>query len=234
MSGVEIAQPRPAATVVLLRAGAGGGTPEVLMVRRHRGSSFMADAYVFPGGRVEAADGEGEAAFAVAAARELAEEANVVVDAATLVPFARWITPSAEGKRFDARFFVAAAPADQIARHDNLETVDSLWATPADVLARYERGELKLPPPTIRNLEDLAVHATVDAALAWARGRVVAPILPKLVPLDDTIAIVLPWDPEYAALPGEGIVIEPTHPVARPPSRFVLSEGRWWGRSPAV
>jgi len=228
----EVAEPRPAATVVLLRPGASG--PEVLMVRRHRGSSFMADAYVFPGGRVETSDGEGEAAFAVAAARELAEEAAITVDAATLVPFARWVTPSAEGKRFDARFFVAAAPADQVARHDSVETVDSLWATPADVLARYEAGTLKLPPPTIRNLEDLAAHATVDAALAWARGRQVAPILPKLVPLGDTLAIVLPWDPEYASLPGEGMVIEPTHPVARPPSRFVLSEGRWWGRSPTV
>jgi 8-oxo-dGTP pyrophosphatase MutT (NUDIX family) len=227
-----VVEPRPAATVVLLRAGAAG--PEVLMVRRHRGSSFMADAYVFPGGRVETSDGEGEAAFAVAAARELAEEANLVVDAATLVPFARWITPSAEGKRFDARFFVAPAPVDQIARHDSVETVDSLWATPADVLARYERGELKLPPPTIRNLEDLALHATVDAALAWARAREVAPILPKLVPLGDTLAIVLPWDPDYATLPGEGMVIEPTHQVARPPSRFVLSEGRWWGRAPTV
>jgi len=228
----EIAEPRPAATVVLLRPGASG--PEVLMVRRHRGSSFMADAYVFPGGRVETSDGEGEAAFAVAAARELAEEAAITVDAATLVPFARWITPSAEGKRFDARFFVAPAPLDQIARHDSVETVDSLWATPAEVLARYEAGALKLPPPTIRNLEDLAVHVTVDAALTWARGQKVAPILPKLVPLGDTLAIVLPWDPEYPALPGEGIVIEPTHPVARPPSRFVLSEGRWWGRSPTL
>jgi 8-oxo-dGTP pyrophosphatase MutT (NUDIX family) len=227
-----IVPPRPAATVVLLRAGAGG--PEVLMVRRHRGSSFMADAYVFPGGRVETSDGEGEPAFAVAAARELAEEANLTVDASTLVPFAHWITPSAEGKRFDARFFVAAAPVGQTARHDSVETVDHLWATPAEVLARYERGELKLPPPTIRNLEDLAQHPTVDAALAWARGCVVTPILPKLVPLGDTLAIVLPWDPDYSSLPGEGMVIEPTHPVARPPSRFVLSEGRWWGRSPSV
>ncbi|MCU1282297.1 MAG: hypothetical protein JWM53_5843 [bacterium] len=229
---VPIAPPRPAATVVLLQPGAGG--PEVLMVRRHRGSSFMADAYVFPGGRVEPSDGEGEAAFAVAAARELAEEANVTVDASTLVPFARWITPSAEGKRFDARFFVAAAPPGQTARHDNVETVDHLWATPAEVLARHERGELKLPPPTIRNLEDLARYATVDEALAWARAAVVTPILPKLVPLGDTLAIVLPWDPEYAALPGEGFVIDPTHAVARPPSRFILSEGRWWGRTPGV
>ncbi len=229
---VQVAAPRPAATVVLLQPGVGG--PEVLMVRRHRGSSFMADAYVFPGGRVEPSDGEGEAAFAVAAARELAEEAALTVDPASLVPFARWITPSAEGKRFDARFFVAAAPLGQTARHDQVETVDHLWATPAEVLARYERGELKLPPPTIRNLEDLAPHATVEAALAWARGRVVAPILPKLVPMGDTLAIVLPWDPEYAALAGEGIVIDPAHPVARPPSRFVLSEGRWWGRPTVV
>jgi 8-oxo-dGTP pyrophosphatase MutT (NUDIX family) len=229
---VQIVPPRPAATVVLLQAGVNG--PEVLLVRRHRGSSFMADAYVFPGGRVETADGEGEPAFAVAAARELAEEANLTVDPSTLVPFARWITPSAEGKRFDARFFVAAAPAGQTARHDSVETVDHLWATPAEVLARYERGELKLPPPTIRNLEDLSRHATVDAALAWARDCVVTPILPKLVPLGDTLAIVLPWDPDYSKLPGEGMVIEPTHPVARPPSRFVLSEGRWWGRPPSV
>ena len=204
------------------------------MVRRTRGASFMADAYVFPGGRVEPSDGEGDPGFAIAAARELKEEAAIEIDPAQLVMFAHWITPSAEPKRFDARFFVAALPEGQEARHDSVETVDSLWATPAEVLRRYGAGELKLPPPTIRNLEDLALQVTVDAALAWARGRVVAPIQPKLVPLDDTIAIVLPWDPEYATLPGEGIVIEPTHPVARPPSRFVLAEGRWWGRSPAV
>lgn len=226
------AEPRPAATVVVLQPGPGG--PEVLMVRRHRGSSFMADAYVFPGGRIEPGDGEGEAAFAVGAARELQEEAALVVDPAALVLFSRWITPSAEGKRFDARFFVAAAPAGQTARHDAVETVDHLWATPAEVLARYERGELKLPPPTIRNLEDLAPHASVEAALAWARSRPVTPILPKLVPLGDTLAIVLPWDPEYAALPGEGIPVDPAHPAARPPSRFVLRDGRWWGRPPGV
>ncbi len=226
------AQPRPAATVVLLQPGTRG--PEVLMVRRHRGSSFMADAYVFPGGRVEPEDGEGEAAFAVGAARELREEAGIAIEPAALVAFARWVTPSAEGKRFDARFFVAAAPVGQVARHDTVETVDHLWATPADVLARYERGELKLPPPTIRNLEDLAPHATVEAALAWARGRAVVPILPKLVPDGDTLAIVLPWDAEYAAAPGEGIPIDPAHPVARAPSRFVLREGRWWGRPPGV
>jgi 8-oxo-dGTP pyrophosphatase MutT (NUDIX family) len=224
------AEPRPAATVVLLQPGTRG--PEVLMVRRHRASSFMADAFVFPGGRVDPADGEGEPALAVAAARELHEEAGLLVDAATLVPFARWITPSAEGKRFDATFFIALAPVGQTAQHDSVETVEHLWATPGDVLERYSRRELKLPPPTIRTLEDLAAHASIDDALAWARGRDVVPVLPKLVPVDDTVAIVLPWDREYAALPGAGMVIDPAHQVARPPSRFVLRDGRWWGPPP--
>jgi 8-oxo-dGTP pyrophosphatase MutT (NUDIX family) len=219
---------RPAATVVVLRQGPDG--PEVLMVRRHRGSSFMADAYVFPGGRVDPEDGEPPLAFAVAAVRELREEAALEVPVPALVEFAHWITPSAEPKRFDAHFFVATVSEGQVAKHDSVETVDSLWATPREILARYERGELKLPPPTICNLEDLAPHATVDDALAWARKRPFTAILPKLVPDGDTLAIVLPWDAEYDRLPGEGIAIDPAHPLARGRSRFVLQEGRWWGK----
>jgi 8-oxo-dGTP pyrophosphatase MutT (NUDIX family) len=217
--------PRLAATVVLLRDA--NGAPEVLMVRRHRGSSFMADAYVFPGGRVEPSDGEGDAAFAVAAVRELQEEAAITIGVDVLVPFARWITPSAEPKRFDARFFIARAPLDQIARHDDRETVDSLWATPSEMLARHQRGELKLPPPTIRILQDLSSLPTIDAALAWARAQRPDPIMPKLVPSGDTLAIVLPWDESYASLPGEGLPLPPDHPAARAPSRFILRDGLW-------
>jgi 8-oxo-dGTP pyrophosphatase MutT (NUDIX family) len=223
-----MSEPRPAATVVVLRDSPSG--PEVLMVRRTRGASFMADAYVFPGGRVEPEDGEGEAAFPVAAARELREEAAVTLDPASLVPFAHWITPAQEPKRFDARFYVGALPPGQEARHDTVETVDALWATPAEVLRRYNAGELKLPPPTIRNLEDLAPHSSVEAALAWARARAVVPILPKLVAVDTTIAIVFPWDAEYPSLPGEGLAVASDHPVAQGASRFVLAEGRWWGK----
>src|SRR5205823_2801206 len=129
------------------------------------------------------------------------------------------------------RFFVGALPPGQEARHDSVETVDSLWATPAEVLRRYHAGELKLPPPTIRNLEDLSPHASVDAALAWARSRPVAAILPRLVPVGTTIAIVFPWDPEYPSLPGEGAAIDGAHAVAQGASRFVLTEGRWWASS---
>src|SRR5438128_1972662 len=72
------AAPRDAATVVLLRDGEEHGSigPEVLMVKRNRGASFMADAHVFPGGRVEESD-RGDLAFA--AAREAFEEAGVLL-----------------------------------------------------------------------------------------------------------------------------------------------------------
>jgi 8-oxo-dGTP pyrophosphatase MutT (NUDIX family) len=221
------AEPRPAATVVVLREATGG--PEVLMVRRTRGASFMADAYVFPGGRVDPEDGTDEAAFARAAARELREEAAITLPFSSLVPLAHWITPSAEPKRFDAHFFVTALPPDgQQAKHDGAETVDALWATPGEILARHGRGELKLPPPTLCNLEDLQHHATVGDALAWARARPITAILPKLVPDGETLAIVLPWDPDYPTLPGEGRPIASDHPFARGRSRFVLREGRWW------
>src|SRR5262245_64003839 len=66
---------RDAATVILLRDGK-SATPEVLLVQRNRGAVFMADAHVFPGGRIDAADG-GD--FALASAREAFEEAGVLL-----------------------------------------------------------------------------------------------------------------------------------------------------------
>jgi len=51
-------EPRPAATIVLLRDGDAGS--EVLLLRRNRKSGFVPGAYVFPGGRVDAADGAPE------------------------------------------------------------------------------------------------------------------------------------------------------------------------------
>lgn len=48
------AEPRPAATIVLMRDGAEG--LEVLLMRRNRNAGFVPGAYVFPGGRVDASD----------------------------------------------------------------------------------------------------------------------------------------------------------------------------------
>jgi len=96
-------EPRPAATIVLMRDGSDG--LEVLLLRRNRRSGFVPGAYVFPGGRVDREDGSPEllerlegltaeaaaarlkapdqdppaASFYVAALREAFEETGILV-----------------------------------------------------------------------------------------------------------------------------------------------------------
>jgi 8-oxo-dGTP pyrophosphatase MutT (NUDIX family) len=64
---------RDAATVVLVRQGESG--VEVFLLRRRKNASFMGGAFVFPGG----AKDEGEEDLRVTAARELFEEAGVLL-----------------------------------------------------------------------------------------------------------------------------------------------------------
>ena len=46
----------------------------------------------------------------------------------------RWVTPAGRPRRFDTRFFVAEAPTGQTGRHDDTETVDSVWISPTEAL----------------------------------------------------------------------------------------------------
>jgi 8-oxo-dGTP pyrophosphatase MutT (NUDIX family) len=67
---------KPAATVMLLRDTDG---IEVFMLRRTKAAAFAGGMYVFPGGKVDAADGEGDESYAIAAIRECYEEAGVLL-----------------------------------------------------------------------------------------------------------------------------------------------------------
>src|SRR3984893_19408568 len=101
--------PRQAATVILLRGG--GDELEVLLVRRTPRARFMGGVWVFPGGAVDAGEGDGDAAHRAAALRELREEAAIALeDPAALVKFSRWITPAQVKIRFDTHFFLAVVP----------------------------------------------------------------------------------------------------------------------------
>ena len=188
--------PRQAATVILLRGGR--ERLEVLLVKRNPAQRFMGGAWVFPGGAVDAAEGEGDAAHRAAGIREVAEEAGVALtDPDALVKFSRWITPEAVKVRFDTHFFLAAAPADAEPRPDGSETVDLGWFTPRDALAAGERGGIHLVFPTMKTLEQLSAFASAAELLEWARGRTVEPVEPQVVRQGETARIVLPGEPGY-------------------------------------
>jgi 8-oxo-dGTP pyrophosphatase MutT (NUDIX family) len=175
--------------VLLMRDGL-----ELLMVRRTPAARFMAGHWVFPGGAVDAADGEGQAGLRAAGVRELAEEAGIELGAeAELVPFARWITPAQSPIRFDTWFYLAVAPAGAQARVDGVEIVESRWLTPAGALSAHAGGDFPLALPTEKQLELLSAFGSVEAALAHARERVAAvrPVEPRIVGTGDDARIVL-------------------------------------------
>ncbi len=94
----------------------------------------------------------------------------------------RFVTPLGRPRRFDTRFFIAEAPAQQTGRHDEKETVDSIWISPADALARNKAGEFDLMGVTLLQLRRLAQFDSAGAALAASQANrdfpVVRPVLP--------------------------------------------------------
>jgi 8-oxo-dGTP pyrophosphatase MutT (NUDIX family) len=188
--------PRLAATVILMR---GGETAlEVLLARRNPAARFMGGAWVFPGGAVTAADGEGELALRTAAIRELAEEAGIRLEGpGELVLFSRWITPAQVRIRYDTWFFLAAAPAGAEPAIDGAEVVDARWFTPEAALAAARENQIMLVFPTIKHLEQLAGFATAQDVIEHARAGVVGPVQPRVLGTGESARIVLPGEPGY-------------------------------------
>jgi 8-oxo-dGTP pyrophosphatase MutT (NUDIX family) len=189
-------EPRPAATVILLRAGA--DPLEVLLVQRDPEARFMAGAWVFPGGSVDPREGEGDGGLRAAAVREVAEEAGIeLASAEALVPFSRWITPAQVKIRFDTWFYLATAPRDVEPVVDGQEIVQWRWYEPRAALGAARAGEIFLVFPTIKHLEQLSAFTSSQALLEHARGRQVLPVEPRVLTTGETARIVLPGEPGY-------------------------------------
>jgi 8-oxo-dGTP pyrophosphatase MutT (NUDIX family) len=139
------------------------------------------------------------------------------LDLARLHPFARWITPVAESRRFDARFYVAVVTDPRLGAHDDFETMSSFWATPSEVIERFVKGEIQLAPPTHRTLEILAQAASTTEILEATKRACLDPVCPRLVAQGNTMALTLPGDPEHD-------VKEPRSPGK---SRYVLRGDRF-------
>lgn len=195
-TSTEAAVPRQAASIILLRGGS--EALELLLVQRDPDARFMGGVWVFPGGAVDAHEGEGDDAHRAAAVRELAEEASVAgVDASAIVKFSRWITPPEVSIRFDTHFFLAPAPDGAEPRVDGRECVDLGWFTPQGALDAHERGDILLVFPTIKHLEQIAPFPTADELISFARGREVVPVEPKVVITGEVARVLLPGEPGY-------------------------------------
>ena len=205
-----------AATVLMLRDTEAG--PEVFMIKRHQKMGFAAGALVFPGGRLDQADGDesclrfctggdtldaAERAMRVCAIRETFEESGILLahdgDApellsgerarelqaryrdkmnrgetgiwdmaaaenlklacGNLTPFAHWITPEGLPRRYDTHFYLIAAPEEQAASHDTVESVASTWTTPAQALAD---ADAVIAEPGARLFDDARLDAEIE------------------------------------------------------------------------
>jgi 8-oxo-dGTP pyrophosphatase MutT (NUDIX family) len=112
--------------------------------------------------------------------------------------FSHWITPVGPPRRYDTRFFVAAAPPEQVPLHDDRETIANLWVNPQEALDRHAAGGLDLIFPTIKNLEAVARFDHAAHLLAAAAAVESVPtILPRIVTDEHGVRILLPGDPGY-------------------------------------
>ena len=103
-----------------------------------------------------------------AARREIFEETGAHLEVTQLRPWANWITPPDNPKRFDTFFYVAQVQPGQEPKHQTTEADNSEWIRPTELLTKFERGEVGLMRPTRTTLEDLAALGTVAAAMSVA------------------------------------------------------------------
>ena len=125
---------------------------------------------------------------------------QVTLRADLLRPWAHWITPEAEPRRYDTKFFTAAVPEGQEPRDVSGEADEAAWVRVADALAENEQGTRLMLPPTLVTLTDLVGHATVADVLTAAPKQPLTPVVPRLIVRDGS---------EYVEMPDGSLVKTP-------------------------
>jgi recombination protein RecT len=123
---------------------------------------------------------------------ETLNDLGVKLDARAVHYFSRWITPSVIPQRFDARFFVARVPPDQVAEADALETYDGRWVKPLEMIEAATRKELQVVFPTVKHLERIAAFPDVETLLNFADGKTTIPVTPEAREGDEGLLFTIP------------------------------------------
>jgi 8-oxo-dGTP pyrophosphatase MutT (NUDIX family) len=128
-------------------------------------------------------------------------EGGMRLQTKALMPWSRWVTPkmpSFTSKRFDTRFFVAALPDGQVARHDDVETTQSVWLTPRAALEQFWERSIEMAPPQIMTLAHLARFSDVASALQHAAANAPALIQPEPRDENGERVVCYPGDPWHS------------------------------------
>jgi recombination protein RecT len=178
--GAVDAADREAAAHARLRGSAGAIDPAFVVTAARE--TFEEGGLLFAD-RPIAADALSEARRAMLAKEisfaEVLERFDAAIDASQLRFFSRWVTPPLEVRRFDARFFIARVPHDQIAEADAVEVLDGRWFRPLEALAAFERKEIGMIFPTVKHLERIAPYRTVHELLAFAAEKRIETVEPE-------------------------------------------------------
>ena len=219
----------PAATVVLVRQGDTG--IEVLMLRKNSKITF-GGMWVFPGGKIDAADYPGgvadeaniDSAARAAAVRETQEEAGITVDAQDYVFLSHWTPPPGQQKRFATWFFVAKVEGALDIAIDDGEIKDHAWLNPEEALRKHAAGEIDLVPPTWVTLYHLSLKPSVDAVIEYFSENTGITYNTRVVPAASGERVAMwkgdagydEWNPDTAgerhrlAMPEGGFIFENT------------------------
>jgi 8-oxo-dGTP pyrophosphatase MutT (NUDIX family) len=145
-------------------------------------SEVVADTSAYADARAALTSGELSLA-------EFLADAGLVVRADLLRPWANWVTPEQEPRRYDARFFVAALPEGQVADGATSEAESTRWQRPADAIADAEAGRAALMPPTWHTLEEVGRFGSAAEVLACE--RTIRRIMPRLVRDGERVVVEL-------------------------------------------
>jgi 8-oxo-dGTP pyrophosphatase MutT (NUDIX family) len=194
-------EPKPSATVVLLRDAAPG--LELLLLQRAPRRDEPGP-WVFPGGKVEPADVVANDAASResglrAAVRETREEAGLALDEGRLVPISRWITPEVSPQRFDTWFFLGAVDTSSEVLVCGSEIVGHRWLGATEALEAHDSREIQLAPPTFVTVSWLSEHRRAAEAIRALSSAPFITFRPRIHRTPECMVMLYPGDAGYDA-----------------------------------